>query len=253
MNTTTLSNELEAAVELLKDRLSRRLVQELEAGDFAEDLLAYLRQRKTPCLLFTPGNAPHIMQRCRELDPEEYAWEKRIADEAVQGRSYAASNPYCDRFVELDKETFDFTEFEHWDKEALHGLNRHRWYASLARHYWEAQDRTYFDALMREWDFFAEKVPAPDEAMLANIHSMGSGGMRPPYAELDTYIRLTNWWWAFWLSLYAEPMTAERLRGVAGAMLAPVRSRCRGRLSQARTQLHFHADGIDLPVGHRAA
>lgn len=208
-----LDDELAQAMELLRNRLDRRLVDSWIAArgeqDWPAALLDHLRTRETPRLLFSPGNAQHIIHRCRELDPDEFAWEQRIADEAVAGRVYAASNPYCDRFVELDRETFDFSRFDHWDRQALMGLNRHRWYSALARHYWVDQGSAYFDALMREWDFYAEKVAPPDETLLASIHSIGAGPV-PPYGELDVSCRLTNWWWAYWLMLHAEPMTPER-------------------------------------------
>ncbi|MEX0744968.1 MAG: heparinase II/III family protein [Phycisphaeraceae bacterium] len=207
----TDAHEYDDAVQLLRTRLERPLIEQMEHGEFGDQLLAYLRSRSSPRLPFTPKRMPRIMQLCRSLDPQEYAWERRVVEEACAGRYNAASNPRCDRFVEIDRTTFDFSHFEHWDKEAIHGLNRHRWYPMLAHHYWEQEDRRYFDTLMGEWDFHAAKVPVPDEALLQGIDSFAPGQtMKPPYAELDCSIRLMNWWRAYWTILHAAPMTGER-------------------------------------------
>ncbi|MFW6058779.1 MAG: hypothetical protein ACODAQ_01270, partial [Phycisphaeraceae bacterium] len=135
MNTTTLTHELDAALDLLKDRLHRPLVAELEAGDFADNLLAHFRQRRTPVLPFTAERLPEIARLAQERDPEEHAWVKRIADEAIAGRLYGASNPYADHFIEVPDD-FDFSAIDGPDPQTIHGLNRHRWFAALARHYW---------------------------------------------------------------------------------------------------------------------
>jgi hypothetical protein len=208
--------ELSQATELLRVRLDRRLVDAWIAthGDagWLTALFDHLRTRKTPRLFFSPGNIQHIMRRGREIDPEAFARSQRIADEAVNGRVIAASNPLSDRFVTLDRETFDFTSYDHWDNEAIHGLNRLPWHAILARHYWLDQDPMYFNALMREWDYFISKVPPIDEKLLAQMRGIGPPrwGTHPPYYELDVFIRLSNWWWAYWLMLYADEMTPER-------------------------------------------
>ena len=208
--------ELAQAKDLLRTRLDRRLVDswidERGENDWLTALLEHLRTRETPHLFFSPGNIQHIARRCRELDPDAHARERRIANEALAGRVIAASNPLSDRFVTLDRETFDFTTYEHWDNEAIHGINRLPWHAALARQYWVDQDPVYFHGLMREWDWFSEKVPPPDEALLSQIRAIGPPrwGTHPPYYELDVFIRLSNWWWAYWLMVFAGEMTPER-------------------------------------------
>lgn len=211
MTTSTSTRELDAALALLKDRLRRPLLAELdESCELADNLLAYLRRRPTPKLPFTPQHLPEIAGLARDRDPDEHAWEKKIADEAVAGRMYGATNAYSDRFIKAP-DGFDFTTIEDPDPEAINGLNRHRWFASLARHYWDDQDPRYFDALMRHWDFYWERVPPIDEATHSRFHCIGPELRVPsPYHDLDNFIRLHNWWWAFWLSLHMREMTGER-------------------------------------------
>lgn len=205
-----VAQELEDALALLRDRLDRDLVRELDQEDFAAKLLEHLRQRTTPKLLFSPDNLGNIAALCREHDPDETAWETEIADNAVEGRAYAASNAYCRRFVELDRDTFDYSKYEHADPQSIHGLNRQRWLAALARTYWHDRDPKYFEALMDHWDFHARVVPM-DESLFQRLHAVGASARMPtPYHELDNFIRLTNWWWAFWLALFAKEMTPER-------------------------------------------
>ena len=205
-----MNDELADALGVLRSRFRRDLVAEWDAGDFAANLLAHLRTRTAPRLLFSPQNLPRLSALARQHDPDEFAWEKEIADHAVAGRMYGASNAHCRRFVAVDRDTFDFATYDHTDPQTIHGLGRHRWYASLARHYWDACDRRYFDALMDQWDFFTAKVPFPDERFYNGVHAMGPTGMEPPFGELDTFIRLTNWWWAYWAILHAAEMTPER-------------------------------------------
>ena len=205
-----LSDELADALELLESRFRRDLVAQWDAGDFAANLLRHLRTRTEPRLLFSPENLPRLSTLARQHDPDEFAWEKEIADNAVAGRMYGASNAYCRRFLAVDRHTFDFSSYDHPDPETIHGLTRHRWYASLARHYWDDGDPAYFDALMDQWDFFVAKVPFAGEAFLRNVHAIGPTGMQPPWGELDIDIRLTNWWWAYWVILHAEQMTPQR-------------------------------------------
>lgn len=202
--------ELKSALVFLRERLSPSFVAALGGASFCQNLLDHLRTRREPALPFTPAHLPEICHMARELDPDEFAWERRIADEAVAGRLYAASNPYCDRFLPMDPERFDFSEFDHFDPQSIHGLNRMRWLPALAQHYWDRRDTSRFDALMRQWDFFAERVDLADTSWLDGVHRIGTRFSQPPHSELDTYIRLTNWWWAYWLALFAEPMTAER-------------------------------------------
>ena len=203
-------DELTDAVHYLRTRFHPDFVTQWPAEEFAARLLAYLRERAAPKLLFSAENLARINRLAKQYDPNEFAWERRIADEAVEGRLYAASNPHCDRFLPVDREAFDFSAFEHEDPQALHGLNRMRWLAALGRAYWIDRDPRYFDALLREWDFFCAKVPFPGEDWLAGVHAIGPAGLRPPYGELDLFIRLTNWYWAYWLVLFAEEMTPER-------------------------------------------
>lgn len=202
--------EYEAAVKDLRDRFNADLVAQLDDGDFAENLLVYLRARKSPRLFFVPENLTEIARLAQAHDSEEYAWEKTIADHAVAGRMYGASNPYCDRFIEVDRETFDFSVYEHEDPQTIRGLGRHRWYVSLARTYWENTEGKYFDALMDQWDFYMEKVPFPGEDFFHGMHAIGKSNLHPPFGELDIFIRLTNWWWAYWTILHASEMTPER-------------------------------------------
>ena len=205
-----LSREYAEALRGLKSRLDRDLVKQLDVGDFAENLLQHLRIRKEPKLLFSAGNLPHISEATRRLDPDEFAWEKEIADNAVEGRLYGASNLYCCRFIQIDRNAFDFSAYDHPDPQTIYGLGRHRWYASLARTYWDNCEPRYFHALMDQWDFFIEKVPFHGEAFSRDVHAIGPVGMAPPFAELDVFIRLTNWWWAYWVILHAAEMTPER-------------------------------------------
>ncbi len=205
-----LEQEYAAAVELLRDRLDRHLIALFDQGDFAESLLRYLQRRRLPILPFDFDNLATIADLAAQLDPSETAWEREIADEAVAGRLYGASNPYCRRFLELDRDSFDFTSHPYPDPETIHGLGRMRWLACLGRTYWKDQDPRYFDALMREWDYFVSRVPFPGEEFLATMHAIGSRGMGPPFGELDIFIRLTNWYWAYWLAVPAAEMTPIR-------------------------------------------
>lgn len=203
--------EVTDAVHYLRTRFHFDFVARWPEEEFAVRLLAYLRERTTPKLLFSPGNLRRINELARRYDPDEFAWELRIAGEAVAGRLYAASNPHCDRFLPVDRETFDFSAFEHEDPQAIHGLNRMRWLAALGRAYWIDCDPRYFEALLREWDFFCAKVPFPGEEWMRGVHAIGSRSRQPmPFHELDLFIRLTNWYWAYWLALFAEEMTPER-------------------------------------------
>jgi len=205
-----MRREFDEARIALRNRLERVWVERFDEGDFAENLLEHLRTRERPRLFFTPSNLSKICALTRRHDPAEYAWEQEIADNAVEGRLYGASNAYCRRFIAVDRETFDFSRYDHPDPQTICGLGRHRWYVSLARAYWDNGDRKYFDALMDQWDFYAEKVPPPSESLLLGIHAIGPSGMSPPYGELDVYIRLTFWWWAYWTILHAPEMTPER-------------------------------------------
>jgi hypothetical protein len=205
-----LDAEYDAAIRDLRDRFRSDLVAQWDAGDFAENLLTYLRNRKVPRLFFEPKNLAEIARLAQAYDPEEYAWEKTLADHAVDGRMYGASNAYCDRFIAVDRETFDFSAYEHEDPQTIRGLGRHRWYTSLARAYWEKSERRYFDALMDQWDFYMEKVPFPGEAFYRGMHAMGPSNLHPPFGELDIFIRLTHWWWAYWTILHASEMTPKR-------------------------------------------
>ena len=198
------------ALCLLRGRLDRKVADELDSGDFATNLLKLLRDRPEPPLLFTPERLPEIAETARAADPDEADWERTIADNAIEWRLNAASNAHCDRFPEIDPETFDWSAFEHADKEALHGLNRLRWFRSFVWAYWETRDRDYFDALMEHWDVFVRQVPFPGPEFSRQVHAIGPVNMAPPWGELDTFIRLTNWYWGYWLSLYAPEMTAER-------------------------------------------
>ena len=212
MPPVTLDRELTEAIDLLRHRLDRDLVDRLDNGDFAANLLEYLRNRDTPRLPFTADHLPRIMQLAQQHDPDEHAWEKRIAEEAIAGRAYGASNPYAEKFLELPDD-FDFNHIESDDPETIHGLCRHRWFKSLACHYWDEQDLRYFDALLRHWDWFWGNVPPINEDIVGGYHGIGgnrTGSQPEPYHTLDTHIRLREWWWAFWISLHAAPMTAER-------------------------------------------
>lgn len=203
------TQERDDALHLLHDRLDRTLARRLDDGDFAANLFHHLRTRTSPRMPFSPDRLPLIAARCAAHEPEAWNWEAQIAQHAVEGRVYAASHPHCDRFIELD-EAFDFSAFDHPDPQAIHGLNRTRWFDSLAHAYWLEQDPACFDALMRHWDFYAARVPIDTAALFPRMHGAGHKHLPPPHHELDTFIRLTNWWWAFWLSLHAAPMAADR-------------------------------------------
>ncbi len=208
--TNSIDQEYASAVRLLRDRLRDDVAEHFGESDFAENLLVHLRRRPKPKLLFTPEDLPRIAQLTARYGPDEYAWQKEIADNAVSGRMYAASNQHCERFVEVDRDTFDFSSYDHWDSEAIHGLGRCRWFAALAKTYWSICEQKYFDALMDHWDFYVEKVPFPGEDFYRGVHALGASGLVPPFGELDCFIRLQNWWWAYWLILHAEEMSPQR-------------------------------------------
>jgi hypothetical protein len=206
-----LREEAGKAVAFLRRRLDPEITAQFGGGEFAERLLACLRARPKPELLFSLDRCAHIAERAEALDPEESAWEGRIADEAVAGRLYAASNPHAESFLAVDRAAFDFRSVKHFDPEAIHGLNRCRWLACLARRYWRARDRRYFDALMREWDFYVAKVPFRDDLVAHGVQRVEDAELRnPTYHDLNAYIRLMNWYWAYWLALGAAEMTPER-------------------------------------------
>ncbi len=202
--------EIGEAEAEVKARLMPDVLLRLDGPDFQANLLQHLRNRETPRLFFGPGNPGRIAALARELDPDAWAWERRTADEATAGRFYGASNPCCERFIQVDRDTFDFSSYPHPDPETIHGLNRHRWFVALGRHYWDDGERRYFDTLMDHWDFFCRKVPFPDESWYASLHAVGPLNMPPPFGELDIFIRLTSWWWAYWCILHAPEITPER-------------------------------------------
>lgn len=204
------SEEL-TSLSLLRQRLDPHLTAQLDQGDFAANLLAYLRSRPNPQLLFRLDRLSHLAARAEALDPVESAWETRIADETVAGKLYAASNAHADAFITLDRGAFDFRSINHFDPEAIHGLNRCRWLACLARRYWRARDTRYFDALQREWDYYVEKVPFSDARLVHGVQQIEDADLRnPTYHDLNAYIRLMNWYWAYWLALAAPEMTPAR-------------------------------------------
>ncbi len=200
-----------AALRLIRRRLDPDVCAGLEGADFARKLRDYLRGRQGAEVLFLPERIEHIAARAEALDPRESAWERRIADEAVEGRLYAASNPHAESFLAVDRNVFDFRTIRHFDPEAIHGLNRCRWLACLARQYWLNRSTRYFDALVREWDFYVEKVPFRDDLLVHGVQRIDDEDARlPTYHDLNGYIRLMNWYWAYWLSLWASEMTPER-------------------------------------------
>lgn len=217
MNTAPadINVEFTDAVRFIRPRIADEALKVGDDDAFATALLDYLRKRQSPKLLFDldPAKLREIASLARTHDPKEHAWEKRIADEACQGRLNSASNPYCDRFDPVDRETFDFTTHECSDPQSIYGLCRMRWIASLARTYWNECDEEYFEGMLREWDFFARVTPIIDDAVIARVGILGELGterFNPPFWCLDSYIRLTNWWWGFWLSLPAPHMTPRR-------------------------------------------
>jgi hypothetical protein len=212
MNVKQLDSEYKSAYKFLLKRISPEISIKLNKGDFAENLLSYLRNRKKPKLPFSPDNLVNIGRLTGKYDSDEASWNKKIADQALKGKLYAASNAYCDRFLSVNKKTFDFSEYKHNDPETIHALNRQRVTEALAKEYW-AQNKNpkYFNCLMEQWDFFVSKVPMPGEQLFKKLDVFGKNTRKgPPYHTLDNYVRLTNWWWAFWLSLYAEQMTGKR-------------------------------------------
>lgn len=206
----TPPTELPDALKLLHNRLDRSLVDRLDHGDFAENLLEHLRTRQPQPLLFTPDKLPTIAALAREHDPEEFAWEREIAENAREGRLYGASNPYCRRFLELDRETFDFSSIDHFDPQTIHGLNRMRWIEALGKMHHLDGDPSYYHALQREWDFFMQAAGLPDASFFPEVSRLRPDRLMPPCSELDTFIRLRNWYWGYWLSVFSGPMTPER-------------------------------------------
>lgn len=207
-----LQKEYPSAERLLKRRLDRDLAEKLETqGDFAGALLDHFLSRPEPPLLFNPENLPGIARLAEKHDPEEWAWEQEIAENAIEGRVYGASNAYCRRFLDLP-EDFDFSSHPHPDPQTIHGICRQRWFGSLARHYWRRREPRFFESLMQHWDFFTRQAPYPEEEekLLSAYHGLGQASPPPPWWQLDCYIRLKNWYWACWLSLYAEEMTPRR-------------------------------------------
>jgi hypothetical protein len=200
-----------AAIADLRGRFDPRFVRQVEAdGGFASGLLRHLRSRRSPMLLFRPEDLPSLPTLAARWDPRGQALDEEVAERAARWQVIAASNPTSRRFVPLDRASFDFTHYEHDDPQALRGLNRQRWFGALARMYWRGQDRRFFDALMDHWDFYAQVVPPPDEALIGRVHALGPSGMTAPYAELDSFCRLHMWWWAYWLMVPAPLMTPER-------------------------------------------
>src|SRR5690554_3449936 len=64
--------------------------------------------------------------------------------------------------------------------------------------------------MWRQWDFCVARVPFHDEALYRRISAFPPRILLPPYGELDNFIRLTNWYWAFWTSIFAPEMTPAR-------------------------------------------
>lgn len=203
--------EFEGALALLRKRFDRELVEQLDGDSFAANLLEYLRTRKTPRLPFSPERLPEIARLCAEHDPAEWAATIEEAEAAVAGRMGRINHPHGGAFVEIDRSTFDFSSYDHEDPQVIHRLNRQGWFRSLGRAYWHEQDPRYFEALMDHWDFYAAKVDAVGPEFYKRLHALGGKArLKTPYHELDNFIRLTSWWWAFWTTLHAKEMTPER-------------------------------------------
>ena len=69
-------SELKEALLFIKDRFNQSLVNKLEKGNFSENLLKYLRERKNTGLLFSSKKLATIAKLARKYDPEEASWEK---------------------------------------------------------------------------------------------------------------------------------------------------------------------------------
>ncbi len=209
MNTVCLDRERAEAVAYLKTRLLPDAAAGWPEADWDAHLLDHLRRREPARLPFTPARLPEIARLAARYDPAENEWDAEIAAEARAGRSLGAANPYCRRFLELPG-SFDFSAYPHEDPQTIHGLNRHRWFASLARRYWTDADPAWLESLFAHWDFFSANVAPPHPELARLYHGIGKTAATPPWHELDVFIRQTNWYWAFWLSLPAPAMTPAR-------------------------------------------
>lgn len=186
-------------------------LKSLEPAGFARALLRHFQDAKRRPAVYRKSQLPAIARQAAAAQPEQATWEQDVVALALDETVIAASNPYGSLRQKLD-DAFSFFKNPHHDPEAIHGLNRCRWFISLARCYWLKQDPAIFHSLMWHWDYYASKVADPDEKTIAALQSIGPDARKaPPYHSLNSYIRLTSWWHAFWLSIHAKEMTPQRL------------------------------------------
>jgi hypothetical protein len=208
-----LENEYGQAEKYLRGKFNADFVSKLDKGDFAKNLLDYFRVRRKPRLLFTPDKFRENTRLAKKYDPCEAAWEKQTAEKTIRGVLLAFGDSQASEYFKVDREIFDFRFADSFDPEVLHGLCRMWYLPVIARCYWTDCDPKYFEAAMREWDFFSEKVSL-SENMIIKINDL-SRPVNPanslvPYLSINMFLRLTNWYWAYWLLLHAKEMTPER-------------------------------------------
>lgn len=186
-------------------------LMKLQPGPFANALLAHLTDPNRPGAIYHKDRLQPTAALATQLHAEQARWDQEVAMLALEHIVPAASNPYGTTKETL-REGFDFNSRHYPDPESIHGLNRCRWFIALARAYWQNQDPAYFEALMWHWDFYARHVGDPDASTIAQLQAIGPGAGRPaPWHSLNSFIRLTSWWHAFWLSIHAREMTPQQL------------------------------------------
>jgi hypothetical protein len=205
----SLKNWSLAAVEVQHRLLPSSPLAKLKPQPFAKALLAHLRSPTRAPRLYTPASLKKTARLARTLDPDQHAWEKATADHALTRRVHAATDPYGENLIQLHK-SFDFFSTDYPDPQHAHGLNRCRWFASLARIYWETQNPAYLQSLLWHWDLYSSRVPDPTPDQGDTLFATGPGETQePPFHQLNTFIRLTMWWHAFWPSIHAPQMDAK--------------------------------------------
>jgi hypothetical protein len=177
---------------------------------FAKRLLKRLTDPARARAIYPAINLPQLAKAAQQAQPSQARWEQGTAALALEHTVYASSNPYGTDQAHLS-EGFDFFHLNDLpEPECIHGLNRCRWFISLARQYWTEQDPAYFNALLWHWDFYTRHVPDPDAKQIESLHAIGPENRQlPPYHSLNSFIRLTSWWHAFWLAIHAREMTPQ--------------------------------------------
>lgn len=183
----------------------RGVAQREDWAVFDVEFLAYMRRRETPCPFFAPAAVPELLQRIAKTDPAAQARTQAMADHALAWEFPNSTSPTILRYVPLSSD-YDFRSNPTADPQFVYAMNRLAWMPELARQYRATGRREYLDFCLAFWRLYVARTGYPAPADFARAPRTGYGHLPPPWARLDTFIRLTNLWWSYWLLLTAEAL-----------------------------------------------